>query len=105
MGFILSATRQAIVRVTSLSTLPPLSPVLADPLLNLYAGGTQIASNDNWQTDPNHAQISADGVAPGNYYESAMLPSVGPGSFTAVASGHSDAPDGYALIEYYDVTP
>jgi hypothetical protein len=106
MGFILSATRQAIVRVTSLSTLPPsLSPPLADPLLDLYAGGTEIASNDNWQTDPNHDQISADGVAPGNYYESAMLPTVGPGAFTAVASGHSDAPNGYALIEYFDVTP
>ena len=106
MGFILSGPRQAVVRATSLSTLPsPLSPLLADPLLTLYTGGTQIASNDNWQTDPNHTQISNYGLAPGNYYESAMLPSVGAGAYTLTLSGHSNAPDGYALLEYYDVTP
>jgi hypothetical protein len=105
MGFILGATRQAVVRATSLSTLPPLSPVLADPVLSLYAGGTQIALNDNWQTDPNHNQISSYGIAPGNSLESAMLPTMGAGSFTASVSGHSDAPNGYTLLEYFDVTP
>jgi len=106
MGFILSATRQAVVRATSLSTLPPLSPVLADPLLSFYsAAGTLVASNDNWQTDPNHTQISNYGLAPGNYYESAMLLSMGAGSWTASVSGHSNAPNGYAILEYFDVTP
>jgi hypothetical protein len=104
MGFIVSRSRQAILRATSLSTLP-LSPVLGDPVLTLYSGGSQIASNDNWQTDPNQAQISGYGVAPGNYYESAMLPTIGPGAFTASVSGHSNAPNGYALVEYFDVTP
>lgn len=105
MGFILSAPRQAVVRATSLSTLPPLSPLLADPVLTLYAGGAQMAFNDNWQMDPNSAQISNYGLAPGNYYESAMLPSVGAGAYSVTVSGHKNAPSGYALLEYYDVTP
>jgi hypothetical protein len=105
MGLILSAPRQAVVRATSLSTLP-LSPFLADPILRLYnGGGTEIAVNDNWRTDPNAAQISSYGVAPGNDYESAMLPSVGAGFYTANVSGKSNAPNGYALLEFFDVTP
>src|SRR5450755_2230483 len=56
-----------------------LSPVLADPTLDLFnSSGTIIQSNDNWQTGPNAAEINALGLAPTNPLESAMLANLPP---------------------------
>ena len=49
-----------------------LSDVLADPVLSVYnSSGTLIATNDNWQSDPIHFIIEANGLAPANLLESA----------------------------------
>lgn len=106
MGLVVNGTRTAVVRGTSLSSLAPagLSPVLSDPFLGLNSTSTPPASNDNWQTDPNSAQISLYGFAPGNYLESALLPTLAPGASTVLLSGNPSAPSGYALLEYFDVS-
>jgi hypothetical protein len=91
-----------------LSTLAPagLSPALADPTLTFYTGPTQTDYNDNWQTDPDHVAIMNDGLAPGNALESAFRPPVsGANSYTVICAGKPNAPNGYALLELYDVDP
>src|SRR6266498_1475150 len=51
-----------------------LSGVLADPVLKVYnSSRTVIATNDNWQMDPGALEITANGLAPANPSESALL--------------------------------
>ena len=79
-----------------------LSPVLADPTLDLFnSSGTIIQSNDNWQTDPHAAEINAVGLAPTNPLESATLATLAPGSYTARLSGVGGG-TGLGLVEVYD---
>lgn len=77
---------------------------LADPVLTVYdRNGVAIAQNDNWQTSPQAAQITAVGLAPQNPAESAIYGSVTPGSYTAVVSGKGSA-TGIALVEIYNLS-
>jgi hypothetical protein len=77
---------------------------LSDPVLTVHnASGAVIAVNDNWQTDPGAAQILADGLAPGNPYESATLQTLPPGAYTAVVTGQNST-HGVSLAEIYDVS-
>jgi hypothetical protein len=56
------------------------SSVLADPILNVYdSSGTLVATNDNWQSDPNHFIVESNGLAPSNLLESAAARSLAPG--------------------------
>lgn len=108
VGFTTRRGRTMDVRATSISTLGPagFSPVLADPTLTCYKGSTQTDYNDNWQTDPDHVAIMNDGLAPGNSLESALRPPVASaGGYTVICAGKSNAPDGYAIVELYDVSP
>jgi hypothetical protein len=80
-----------------------LSPVLADPTLDLFnSSGTILQSNDNWQDGPNAAEIMALGLAPTNPLESAMLVTLPPGSYTARLSGVNSG-TGLGLVEVYDL--
>ena len=57
-----------------------LSDVLADPVLSVYnSSGTFMGSNDNWQSDPNHFILSANGLAPANLLESAIVQTLAAG--------------------------
>ena len=82
-----------------------ISGVLTDPVLTLHnSAGTIIATNDNWQTDPGHSEITADGLAPANPLESATLQTLAPGAYTVVVRGKNSA-QGVSLAEVYDVSP
>jgi hypothetical protein len=73
---------------------------LSDPTLELYDGnGTLIASNDDWQHDPN-AQAIPSNLRPPNTLESAILGTLAPGNYTAVVRGFENA-IGVALVEVY----
>ena len=64
--------------------------------------GTLLASNDNWQSDPNQAgAITSYGLAPPNNLESAIAISLAPGAYTAIVSGKNNQ-TGVALVEVYD---
>lgn len=89
---------------------PPVSGALSDPILELHqprqlsTGGvedTLIATNDNWQEDSKAADVSAAGLAPSNYLESALSRLVG-GTCTMVVRGVGGA-SGVGLVEVYDV--
>jgi hypothetical protein len=81
-----------------------LSPVLADPILELHDGnGATLITNDDWQQDPVSAsQLSSLGLAPSNAKESGIYTSLPPGAFTAVLAGTSGG-TGIGLVEIYNV--
>jgi hypothetical protein len=81
-----------------------LSGTLPDPIITLFnSAGQIVATNDDWEGDPNASQIMADGLAPGDPAEAALRPTLVPGSYTAVVTGKDDTP-GIGLVEVYDVS-
>jgi hypothetical protein len=82
-----------------------LSDVLSDPVLSVYnSSHTLIATNDNWQSDPNHFILEANGLAPANLLESATVQTLAPGAYTVIVRGKDPTP-GIALVELYDLSP
>jgi hypothetical protein len=78
---------------------------LTDPALDFYDGnGSLIESNDNWKlrTDgtSQQAEIEATTIPPTNELESAILTTVGAGSYTAIVRGKNDG-IGIGLVEVY----
>ena len=91
-GFIIqgSGPQTVLVRVRGPSMVPAgVADALADPQVTLVnqATGVIIATNDNWGSAANAADITATGLAPTNALESAILVTLNPGAYTAVASG------------------
>jgi len=82
--------------------------VLADPQIAIYSGGTQLASDDNWETGTStaaqistaSAQVGAVALTPGAK-DAALLVTLPPGSFTVQLSGVGNT-SGVALIEVFD---
>ena len=82
-----------------------LSGVLRDPVLRVYnASRTLIATNDNWQSDPNHLVVEANGLAPADLLESATAQTLAPGAYTVIVRGKDTTP-GIGLVEVYDISP
>jgi hypothetical protein len=80
-----------------------LSGLLADPVLEVHdVSGSVIAVNDDWQTDAGAAELSANGIAPGDDRESATVQTLSPGAYTAVVSGKNNT-TGVAVVELYDL--
>jgi len=107
-GFVISGTdpKSMVLRALgpSLSSFG-VSNVLADPVLNVYnSAGTLIATNDNWQSDPNHFILEANGLAPDNVLESATVQTLAPGAYTVIVTGNTSTP-GIGLVELYDLSP
>jgi uncharacterized repeat protein (TIGR01451 family) len=76
---------------------------LQDPTLELHdKNGTTIASNDNWQDDPNSAKVQAAGVAPKDSRESAIYTVLPPSSYTGIVRGKSST-TGIGLVEVYNL--
>lgn len=78
------------------------SPALANPAVTLFAAGTELASNDDWKTNANVADIVASGIAPADDLEAALLIRLEPGAYTTVVSG-SGGTTGIGLVEVYEV--
>ncbi len=91
-GFIVQGSGPQTVAVTA--TGPSLAPFgisnfLANPSLTIVRSSDQsvIATNDDWQADPNAAQLQASGFAPGNALEPGLLLTLQPGAYTAIVQG------------------
>jgi hypothetical protein len=78
------------------------SPALANPSVALYAKGTQLASNDDWKTNANAADITASGIAPNDDLEAALLIRLEPGAYTTIVSGVGGT-TGIGLVEVYEI--
>ena len=82
-----------------------ISDVVRDPVLSVYnSSHTLIASNDNWQADPNHFIVESNGLAPSKLLESAIGLTLPPGAYTVIVSGKNQTP-GIGLVELYDLSP
>lgn len=82
--------------------------LLADPVIELHQGAPVIASNDNWTTNANVAEIRSTGtrigatpLAESDTTSSALLLSLQPGVYSFIASGKSSS-SGIVLVEIYD---
>jgi len=107
-GFIITGTdpKTIVLRALgpSLSRFG-LSGVLRDPVLRVYnSSRALIATNDDWQSDPNHLVVEANGLAPANLLESATAQTLAPGAYTVTVTG-KDATPGIGLVELYDLSP
>jgi arylsulfate sulfotransferase len=103
-GFIVGDVESATVVVRALGPSLASSGVggaLSDPTLTIYdSTGTPIATNDNWQDNPNAIDIRRNGLAPPNPSESALVLHLPAGNYTAIVSGANGA-TGVALAEVY----
>jgi hypothetical protein len=63
-----------------------------------------LATNDDWQSGSEAGAIRASGIPPQDPRESALIATLGPGSYTALVSG-SEGDEGIGLVEIYDVDP
>lgn len=77
------------MEATGWPTLAGIVNALANPTLRLRDGnGVLLISNNNWQDDPAQAAaIQASGLAPVNNLESAIVATLPPGIYTALAEG------------------
>ena len=104
-GFIIGGTqpKTVVVRARGLSLVAQGVPgALADPLLQLFSGPTQIAANDNWQEAANAAALQASGFAPADAAESAILTTLAPGAYTAIVTG-ARGTRGVAIVEVFEI--
>jgi hypothetical protein len=103
-GFIVGDVGSATVIVRALGpslASSGVSGVLSDPTLTIYdSTGAAIASNDNWQSDPNAIDVQRNGLAPPNPSESALVLRLPAGAYTAVVRG-ANGGTGVALAEVY----
>jgi hypothetical protein len=80
------------------------SPVLADPKLQLFDGQTVIAQNDNWQTNANLSNVTniifSSTLDPA---DAVILTTLEPGGYTTIVSSSTGSGTGIALVEVYEV--
>ena len=75
---------------------------LLDPTLELHDGnGALMMSNNNWRSSQ-QTEINASTLAPNDDHEPAILATLRPGNYTAIARGVNNT-TGIALIEMYDL--
>ncbi|PYK70307.1 MAG: hypothetical protein DME42_12810, partial [Verrucomicrobia bacterium] len=110
-GFIVTgaAPKQVIIRGMGPSLAAAgVTGVLTNPMLQLFQGSNALATNDNWRTKSDgtnqQSQVQATGLAPANDFESAIVTTLNPGSYTAILSGKNNT-TGIGLIEVYDLAP
>jgi len=108
-GFVIGGSAPKKVLITSrgpsLSAFGIANP-LANPKLQIYAGQTKIAENDDWQTDANAGEVTAlgifpNGLAPSNPLEAALMMTLNPGAYTAIVTG-SDGNTGVGIVEVFE---
>ena len=106
-GFIIGGSTPKTLAITA--TGPSLAPFgisnfLANPMLTLVRSSDQaiIATNDDWQTDANAAQLLASGFAPGNAREAGLYVTLPPGAYTAIVQGAGGG-TGVSVVGVFEV--
>ena len=112
-GFIVTAPEgePATAQTVAIRAIGPslksfgINNALADPTLDLYRGSQLILSNDNWQNNSitDQQALKANGLAPANDKESAIITTLDPGSYSAVIRGKGNT-TGVGLVEVYNLT-
>jgi hypothetical protein len=102
-GFIVTGNAPKKVMLRGMGpSLTSLSSVLANPTLELRGPkGSIITANDNWK-DTQATEIQSSTIAPTNDFESAIIATLAPASYTALLRG-TNATTGIGVIEMYDL--
>ncbi|HXS51770.1 MAG TPA: glycosyltransferase [Usitatibacter sp.] len=91
-GFVIGGSTPKTVAITatgpSLAAFGIANP-LPNPMLTLVRQSDHavIATNDDWQADPNASQLTASGFAPTDPREAGIVATLPPGAYTAIVSG------------------
>jgi hypothetical protein len=110
-GFIVEGTSpmQVLVRAAGPALANfGVSGSLAQPVLSLFSGTTEIAQNQGWSTASNAGAVAATAAAAGAFpyspgsADSAVLVTLQPGAYSAVVSGAKGG-TGISLVEVYPV--
>ncbi len=104
-GFIIGGTaaKTVVVRARGPSMASQgVTGTLDNPKLDLYSGQTLIASNDDWSSASNAAELSASGYAPSIGSEAAVMTALAPGAYTAIVSGKNGS-TGTGIVEVFEV--
>jgi hypothetical protein len=114
-GFVIAGTapKKMLLRAAgpALVNFNLATTVLADPVLDLYAGAAVVQSNDNWSVPTagvTAADVSAAAAQAGAFpfangsADSALLVTLAPGAYTALVRGARGL-SGFALVEAYEV--
>jgi CSLREA domain-containing protein len=109
-GFIVAGNAaKALIRATGPSLIPfGVNNALTNPQLELHDANGTLAMNDDWQTTQiggiitgdQSAAIQNSGLAPSNSAESAIIATLAPGAYTAIAQGVNGG-TGVGLIEVF----
>lgn len=105
-GFIIGGQTSKTLLVRALG--PSLGTIgvagaLADPSVELRNGdGQLVALNDDWGSGTQAGEINADGFAPNDTREAAVLATLAPGAYTAIVRGENGG-EGVGLVEIYDL--
>jgi hypothetical protein len=105
-GFVIRGTQavQVLVRGIGPSLASfGLSNAVSDTTVDVYAGSTIVATNDDWKSTQ-QAAITATGLAPLNDREAAVLVTLQPGVYTMVVRGKAGA-TGIGLVEAFLISP
>ncbi|HSP45244.1 MAG TPA: Calx-beta domain-containing protein, partial [Chthoniobacterales bacterium] len=109
-GFIVvGQSSRVLIRATGPSLIPfGINNALANPQLELHDSNGTLAGNNDWQTtqiggiitSDQSAAIQNSGLAPGNAAESAIIATLAPGAYTAIAQGVNGG-TGVGVIEVF----
>jgi hypothetical protein len=109
-GFIVvGQSSTVLIRATGPSLIPfGISNALANPQLELHDGNGTLAGNDDWQTTQVGGVITGDqsaaiqdsGLAPRDPAESAIIATLAPGNYTAIAQGVNGG-TGVGIVEVF----
>jgi hypothetical protein len=109
-GFIVvGQSSKVLIRATGPSLIAfGINNALANPRLELHDANGTLAGNDDWQTtqlggiitSDQSAAIQNSGFAPSNPAESAIIATLAPGNYTAIAQGVNGG-TGVGLIEVF----
>jgi hypothetical protein len=83
----------------------PSGSLLSNPQMALFAGQSQIGSNDDWRNPTsNETAVQQSGFAPSNNLESAMRVNFSPGLYSAQISPGPGSTNGIGLVEVYNLS-
>jgi hypothetical protein len=101
-GFVTQQSGNVLLRVLGPSlNQAGVANALANPTLELRDGnGMLLISNDDWVNSTQQAEIAASGLAPPNPVESAIVATLPPGTYTAIASGSNNG-TGIGYVQLY----
>ena len=108
-GFIIQGTEPKTVALRgigpSLGSLD-IAGALADPTLELHQDSVTLATNDNWKVRPDgssqQAQVEVIGLAPTDNFESVIVTTLNPGTYTVILAGKNGT-SGVGVVEIYDL--